>query len=163
MTWSVTPSADASTCSCVGDSIASDETFGNLVLLLEKLHALGVLFASLNEGIDAPTPTGRLQMHMLAALSEFERGRIQERVRVGLARARANGRRIGRPGHRVTPRDLERTARLSIRAAAKTLEVSPAVIHRLRSQIPADVRRQEEPETQGLSQATPTVHERSGL
>ena len=71
----------------------------HLVLLLEELQALGVAFASLNEGIDATTPAGRLQMHMLAALSEFERGRIQERVRAGLARARANGRHIGRPGH----------------------------------------------------------------
>lgn len=61
----------------------------HLVLLLDELHALGVSFASLNEGIDATTPAGRLQMHMLAALSEFERGRIQERVRAGLARARA--------------------------------------------------------------------------
>ena len=135
----------------------------HLVLLLEDLHALGVLFASLNEGIDATTPAGRLQMHMLAALSEFERGRIQERVRAGLARARANGRRIGRPGHRVTAKDLERTARLSIRAAAKTLEVSPALIHRLRSQTPVDFRQQDEPETQGFSQATPTVHETSDL
>ena len=49
--------------------------------MLEDLHALGVSFASLNEGIDATTPAGRLQMHMLAALSEFERGRLQERVR----------------------------------------------------------------------------------
>jgi DNA invertase Pin-like site-specific DNA recombinase len=135
----------------------------HLVLLLEDLHALGVLFASLNEGIDATTPAGRLQMHMLAALSEFERGRIQERVRAGLARARANGRRIGRPRHRVTDKDLERTARLSIRAAAKTLNVSPALIHRLRSQTPVDFRQQTEPETQGFSQATPTVHETSGL
>jgi DNA invertase Pin-like site-specific DNA recombinase len=52
----------------------------HLVLLLEELHALGISFASLGEGIDATTPAGRLQMHMLAALSEFERGRIQERV-----------------------------------------------------------------------------------
>ena len=44
----------------------------------ERRPALGAMFASLNEGIDATTPAGRLQMHMLAALSEFERGRIQE-------------------------------------------------------------------------------------
>jgi DNA invertase Pin-like site-specific DNA recombinase len=70
----------------------------HLVLLLEELHALGVSFASLNEGIDATAPAGRLQMHMLAALSEFERGRIQERVRAGLARAKRRVARIGRPG-----------------------------------------------------------------
>jgi DNA invertase Pin-like site-specific DNA recombinase len=67
----------------------------HLVLLLEELQALGISFVSLGEGIDATTPAGRLQMHLLAALSEFERGRIQERVRAGLARARANGKRLG--------------------------------------------------------------------
>jgi DNA invertase Pin-like site-specific DNA recombinase len=112
----------------------------HLVLLLEELQALGVAFASLNEGIDATTPAGRLQMHMLAALSEFERGRIQERVKAGLARARAQGRRIGRPPHRLTAADLARTASLSIRAAAAVLDVSPALVHKLRSQTPADFR-----------------------
>ena len=68
----------------------------HLVLLLEDLQALGISFVSLGEGIDATTPAGRLQMHVLAALSEFERGRIQERVKAGLARARANGTRLGR-------------------------------------------------------------------
>ena len=47
-----------------------------------------VAFVSLNEGIDATTPAGKLQLHVLAALAEFERERIRERVYVGLARAR---------------------------------------------------------------------------
>jgi DNA invertase Pin-like site-specific DNA recombinase len=131
----------------------------HLVLLLEDLHALGISFASLNEGIDATTPAGRLQMHMLAALSEFERGRIQERVRAGLARARANGRRIGRPAHRLTTQDIERTAHLSTRAAARALNVSPALIHKLRSQNPADFRPQDAAETRAVSGRTAAVHE----
>jgi DNA invertase Pin-like site-specific DNA recombinase len=120
----------------------------HLVLMLEDLHALGVSFASLNEGIDATTPAGRLQMHMLAALSEFERGRLQERVRAGLARAKAEGRRIGRPAHGVSPEALQRVHGLSMRAAAKALEVSPALVHKLRSQTPVDFRPQHGPETQ---------------
>jgi DNA invertase Pin-like site-specific DNA recombinase len=119
----------------------------HLVLMLEDLHALGVSFASLNEGIDATTPAGRLQMDMLAALSEFERGRIQERVRAGLARAKAQGRRIGRPAHGVSPEVLQGTAGLSMRAAAKVLEVSPALIHKLRSQTPVDFRPRDEAES----------------
>jgi DNA invertase Pin-like site-specific DNA recombinase len=122
----------------------------HLVLMLEDLQALGVAFASLNEGIDATTPAGRLQMHMLAALSEFERGRIQERVRAGLARAKAQGRRIGRPAHRVSPEALQRVHGLSTRAAAKALEVSPALIHKLRSQTPVDFRPRDGAETQGF-------------
>lgn len=135
----------------------------HLVLLLEELQTLGVSFVSLNEGIDATTPAGRLQMHVLAALSEFERGRLQERVKAGLARARANGQRIGRPGHRVTADDLLRTARLPIRAAAKELGVSPALIHRLRSQTPADFRPAGDAETQGPNAPAASVHEALGL
>ena len=60
-----------------------------LITLLEEFHALGVAFVSLAEGIDATTPAGKLQMHILGAIAEFERGRIQERVRAGLARASA--------------------------------------------------------------------------
>jgi DNA invertase Pin-like site-specific DNA recombinase len=127
----------------------------HLVLMLEELHALGVSFASLNEGIDATTPAGRLQMHMLAALSESERGRIQERVRAGLSRAKAHGRRIGRPGHSVRPEALQRTAGLSTRAAAKSLEVSPALIHRVRLQTPVDFRPRDGAETQDFPRPRP--------
>src|SRR5262245_3347981 len=63
----------------------------HLVTLLEELHALGVVFVSLGEGIDCTTPTGKLQLHVLAALAEFERERIRERVVAGLQRARAQG------------------------------------------------------------------------
>ena len=50
-----------------------------------------------NEGIDATTPAGKLQMHILGAIAEFERERIAERVKAGLQRARAQGKRLGRP------------------------------------------------------------------
>src|SRR5215472_6305484 len=69
----------------------------HLVGLIEDLHALGIAFVSLGEGIDATTPAGKLQLHVLAALAEFERGRIAERVKAGLARVRAQGKRLGRP------------------------------------------------------------------
>ena len=63
----------------------------HLILLLDELHAMGVAFVSLAEGIDATTPAGRLQLHVLGAIAEFERARIAERVKAGLARARARG------------------------------------------------------------------------
>ena len=69
----------------------------HLITLLEELHAMGVAFVSLREGIDTTTPAGKLQMHILGAIAEFERARIAERVKAGLARAKANGRRLGRP------------------------------------------------------------------
>ena len=69
----------------------------HLITLLDDVQALGIAFVSLGEGIDATTPAGRLQLHLLGAISEFERGRIRERVLAGLARARAQGKRLGRP------------------------------------------------------------------
>src|SRR3954468_10801221 len=78
----------------------------HLITMLDELAALGVAFVSLAEGIDATTPAGRLQMHLLGAIAEFERGRIRERVKAGLARARAQGVRLGRPRRRIDPERL---------------------------------------------------------
>ena len=86
----------------------------HLVTLLEELQALGVAFVSLAEGIDATTPAGKLQMHILAAIAEFERARIAERVRAGLARVKAKGQRFGRRPHRITADDLRRVAGFSV-------------------------------------------------
>ena len=61
----------------------------HLITLLDDLQALGVAFVSLAEGIDATTPAGKLQMHILGAIAEFERERIRERVLAGLQRARS--------------------------------------------------------------------------
>src|ERR1700730_16079616 len=47
----------------------------HLILLLDELQALGVAFVSLAEGVDATTPAGRLQLHVLGAIAEFERAR----------------------------------------------------------------------------------------
>ena len=69
----------------------------HLILLLDELQAVGVAFVSLSEGIDATTPAGRLQLHVLGAIAEFERERIKERVLAGLQRARKQGKRLGRP------------------------------------------------------------------
>src|SRR6188508_3656323 len=95
----------------------------HLILLLDELQALGISFVSLGEGIDTATPTGRLQLHILGAIAEFERARIQERVRAGLARVRAQGRRLGRPRAVVARDRLAEVASLSTRHAAQRLGV----------------------------------------
>jgi DNA invertase Pin-like site-specific DNA recombinase len=58
-------------------------------------------------------------MHILAAIAEFERARIAERVRAGLARVKARGQRLGRRPRRVSDRDLENVAKLSVRKLGK--------------------------------------------
>jgi DNA invertase Pin-like site-specific DNA recombinase len=102
----------------------------HLITLLEELHAMGVGFVSLAEGIDATTPAGKLQMHILGAIAEFERSRIAERVMAGLARARAQGTRLGRPKRVVAESVLAPVRGLSVRLAAVTLGVSRATAHR---------------------------------
>jgi DNA invertase Pin-like site-specific DNA recombinase len=104
----------------------------HLITLLDDLHALGVAFVSLAEGIDATTPAGRLQMQILGAIAEFEKGRIVERVRAGLARARMQGKRLGRQPYAIAAAQFEAVAHLSVRDAAKALGVSRSVVHRHR-------------------------------
>lgn len=104
----------------------------HLITLLEDLQALGVAFISLGEGIDATTPAGKLQMHILGAIAEFERGRIVERVRAGLARAKAQGKRLGRQPYAIADAQFEAVAASSLRDAAKALGVSRSVVHRWR-------------------------------
>ncbi len=105
----------------------------HLVTMLEDLNHVGVAFVSLGEGIDCTTPAGKLQLHILAALAEFERGRIRERIHAGIARARREGKRLGRRPHRVTDDDLTRTAHLSQHEAAKVIGVPRSVLQRARA------------------------------
>jgi len=71
-----------------------------------------------------------LQLHILAALAEFERSRIQERVKAGLARVRAAGRRLGRPVSPVPVDRLQAVSGMSVRQAAKALGVSRSTAQR---------------------------------
>ena len=105
----------------------------HLVTLLGDLHDLGIGFVSLGEGIDLGTPAGRLQLHILAALAEFERCRIQERVKAGLARVKAEGRKLGRPTQAPPVEKLAAVADLSIREAARKLRVSRSTVQRWRA------------------------------
>src|SRR5688572_10511855 len=106
----------------------------HLITLLEELQALGVAFVSLAEGIDATTPAGKLQLHILGAIAEFERERIRERVLAGLERARRDGKRLGRPKARVPLEHLQRLHGLSSAVAAERLGVSRSTIKRWRQQ-----------------------------
>ena len=102
----------------------------HLVLFLEELQALGVDFVSLAEGIDATTPAGRLQMHILGAIAEFERARIAERVRLGLARVQANGQKLGRPKLELTAKQMAAVREFGVDRAARRLGVSRSTLYR---------------------------------
>jgi DNA invertase Pin-like site-specific DNA recombinase len=67
-----------------------------LINALSEFSSLGVDFISLQEGIDTTTPQGKLVFTIMAGLAEFESSLIGDRVRAGMARARADGKHIGR-------------------------------------------------------------------
>ena len=59
--------------------------------------SIGVEFASVTEGLDLSTPTGRAMAGMLGVFAEFERDTLRERVLAGLAQAKRKGKTLGRP------------------------------------------------------------------
>jgi len=103
----------------------------HLIMLLDEWQSRGIAFITMGEGIDTSTAAGRLVAGVLGAIAQFERARIQERIVAGLARARAQGKRLGR---RRSPavRHLDGCAGLSHAAAAKQLGVSIATVKRWR-------------------------------
>ena len=106
----------------------------HLVTLLDELQAVGVAFVSLGEGIDCTTPAGRLQLHVLAALAEFEKARCAERVAAGLARAKQQGKTLGRPRVEVSEEAIASVRGLSVRQAARKLGITRSVAHRCLSE-----------------------------
>src|SRR3989338_3208381 len=69
----------------------------HLLNTLDTLNALNISFICYSDNIDTTTPTGRLMFQMVGAFAEFERELIRERVKLGLKRAKANGKQLGRP------------------------------------------------------------------
>ena len=105
----------------------------HLVALGRELETLGVDLVVLDQTIDTTTPSGRLLFHVLAAIAEFERDLIRDRVIAGLRRAKAQGRRLGRPRlHQVDAAEARRLMAqgLSLRAAGRALGVHPMVVRR---------------------------------
>lgn len=93
------------------------------------------------QGLDTGTPAGKAMFQMLGVFSEFERAMIVERVRSGLERARAQGKRLGRP-------TVSRSTEAAIRAAlaeggkginriARELGCGSSVVQRIRAEMQA--------------------------
>ena len=69
----------------------------DLVAFLSELHAARVDLFLHQQGIDTTTPAGKAMFQMMGVFAEFERAMIRERVSAGLARAKAQGKVLGRP------------------------------------------------------------------
>lgn len=68
-----------------------------LVNAMKEFQSMGIDFISYQENIDTTTPTGELIFHVMASLAQFESSLISQRVKAGMARAKAQGKRISRP------------------------------------------------------------------
>lgn len=69
----------------------------DLVAFLQEVQSLGVGLYLHQQGLDSQTPAGTAMFQLLGVFAEFERALIRERVLAGLARARSQGKKLGRP------------------------------------------------------------------
>jgi DNA invertase Pin-like site-specific DNA recombinase len=109
----------------------------HLVDSLEEFRVLGIDFISYTESVDTTTPTGQLLFHIMGAVAQFERDLIAERVRAGIAHARALGKRIGRPRAEIDVTEVrtQRAQGKSLRQIARALDVP---VSRVRRTLAAD-------------------------
>ena len=109
-----------------------------LIDSLETFRELGIDFVSLRqEGMDTTTSGGRLLFHVIASVAVFERELIRERIISGIARARREGRRIGRPRKKQFSlaeveqiQSARREGHASIRALARRFTATEYLIHK---------------------------------
>jgi DNA invertase Pin-like site-specific DNA recombinase len=104
----------------------------HLVTALETFRTMKVDFISLQEQFDTATPIGQAMFTIIGAMAQLERDIIRERVTAGLERARARGKKLGRPCVGV---DLEAVSQLrrdghSLGAIARRLRCSRATLRR---------------------------------
>jgi len=108
----------------------------DLVITLQELGELGVSFISLRDQVDLSTSSGRLMLHMLGAFAEFEASLIRERVKAGIAAAKAKGKRLGRPS-RVDPALILRlrSTGKSLSEIGKEVGLTKSGVHKILSKL----------------------------
>ncbi len=104
----------------------------HLLQALEEFRTLGIQFVSYREALDTATPLGQAVFTIVAAVAELERNLIRERIRAGVASARARGVRCGRRPRRV---DIELARMLraegrGLRETARLMGVARGTLHR---------------------------------
>jgi DNA invertase Pin-like site-specific DNA recombinase len=108
----------------------------DLVAFLSELRAVGCDLYLHQQGIDTTTPAGRALFQMLGVFAEFERAIIVERVRAGIARARGEGKHLGRPRINGQTEQAIRSALAAgkgIRRVARECGVGTSVVQRVRA------------------------------
>jgi DNA invertase Pin-like site-specific DNA recombinase len=110
----------------------------DLLSTIEHLQATGVDLYLDQQNIDTTTPAGKLLFQVTGAFAEFERSMIRQRVNAGLARARAQGKRLGRPrvDHRIAARvRAELTKGTGVVKTAKALGIGVGTVQRIKREM----------------------------
>jgi DNA invertase Pin-like site-specific DNA recombinase len=105
-----------------------------LLGFLGELHAQRCDLYLHQQGLDTSTPAGRAMFQMMGVFAEFERAMIQDRVKSGLARAKAAGTRLGRPtvGSAVENRIRElKAGGMGLQKIARTLGIGVSAVQRV--------------------------------
>jgi DNA invertase Pin-like site-specific DNA recombinase len=105
----------------------------DLLRRMKDLEDRGINFRSLTEGIDTNTPAGKLLLHVIGALAQFERDLIVERTKAGIAEFKARGGRIGQP-RKLSDEDMAEVMQMvregiSVRKIAARFNVVPGTIY----------------------------------
>jgi DNA invertase Pin-like site-specific DNA recombinase len=106
----------------------------HLVTFLDELHSKKVDLFLHQQGIDTTTPAGKMMFQMLGVFAEFERAMIKERINAGLARARAQGKNLGRPKVSLAVENKIKKLRATgkgIRKIASELSVGVSTVKRI--------------------------------
>jgi DNA invertase Pin-like site-specific DNA recombinase len=108
----------------------------DLIVFLSEIHALKIDLYLHQQGLDSTTPAGKAMFQMMGVFAEFERAMIQERIRAGLARARSEGKTLGRPRiadetERAIQRALKAKDRPGVRQIATDFGVSPGTVQKI--------------------------------
>lgn len=104
-----------------------------LIQALEIFHCLGIDFVSYQENIETTTPSGKMMFTIISAFAEFEKAIIRERVMSGLQRAKAQGKKLGRP--KITGEEIKKIRKLvkdgmSLRETARALNISKSAVQK---------------------------------
>jgi DNA invertase Pin-like site-specific DNA recombinase len=114
----------------------------DLVAMLGEMHSKRVDLYLHQQGLDTTTPSGKAMFGMLGVFAEFERAMIQERIRAGIARARAAGKTFGRPK---IAAEVERAIREALQegrgiiSTAKAHRVGVSTVQRIKAEMAAEL------------------------
>ena len=114
----------------------------DLVAMLSDLHASGIDLYLHQQAIDTTTPAGKALFQMMGVFAEFERSMIRERVKSGMARAKAQGKRLGKPavpGAKVEAVRAELARGTGLVKAARLHGVGTYTAQRIKKEMATDV------------------------